>query len=137
MRSATMIASVKRHFCQGLTLPLLLLYLACSSNIELLHLFVHGHDIAVAHSAEQEQDPCHEQIYHNDAEKGCDHRSHLIVTDTCSMCDLAYHGDQVILKTIGFKPVIPFQEEHHSLYKTNPDSYQDVLSPSRAPPALT
>jgi hypothetical protein len=117
------------------TLLLLVLYVCGTSHLELLHSFVHKHEVGVAHSDEQEKDPCHRLIYHNDTEQGCGHDSHLVVSDKCEMCDLVYHGDHAFLSNIEFEPE-NFPNKFFSLFKENLDSYWAVISSSRAPPTF-
>ena len=113
---------------------LLVLYFVGTSHPELLHSFAHSHDAFVVHSEEQEKDPCHRLIYHDDAERGCGHDSHLIVSDRCHMCDLAYHVDHTILSDLAFSTV-EFSSAQFDHYKVDLDSYWAVRSSSRAPPA--
>lgn len=115
-------------------LLLLLLYFVGSSNVKILHSFIHVHDISTTHSDQEELDPCHRLIYHHDVEQGCGHDSHLIPNEKCAMCDSVFLGAQVSLKTIHADLEISFHEEHHSLYKFDIDSYWAVISSSRAPP---
>ena len=126
---------LKRGAIQVLTLFVLVLYTAGTSHLEYLHSMFHGHDVAVTHSDAQEKDPCHRLLYHNDTMQGCDHSSHLIVSDKCEMCDLVYHGDQTMLSDLTLSNG-EFSSEHFDLYKSNLGSYWAVISSSRAPPAL-
>lgn len=120
---------------QWLILLLLSVYIAGTSQLELLHLFVHSNDFVVAHSDEQEKDPCHRLLYHNDIEQGCDNHAHLTVSDKCQMCDLVNHGDQNLLSVITF-PDADFPQDHFVFHKSDLDCYWAVISSSRAPPAL-
>ena len=126
---------LKRSIGQMLSVLLLVLYVAGTSQLELIHSFAHEHEASVSHSNEQEKDPCHRFIYHNDIEPGCNQDSHLIVSDKCQMCDLVCHRDQNLLSNITFQTP-EFLQEHFVFYKTNLDSYCAVISSSRAPPTL-
>ena len=126
---------IKRCIGHVLTCLLIVFYLAGATCLELAHAFVHDHAAAVTHSEAQEKDPCHRLIYHNDGAQGCDHDSHLIVSEKCQMCDLVCHSDQYLLTDINFS--IPgFSQGQFSAYKRSLDSYWAVISSSRAPPAL-
>ncbi len=114
---------------------LLVFYIAGTSSLQIARAFVHSHEHTVVHSAEAEKDPCHRFIYHNDVAQSCDHDSHLVASDTCDMCDLAYHGDQALLNIMNFQ-IVRLKPEFFSHYKVNLDSYWAVISSSRAPPAL-
>jgi hypothetical protein len=124
---------ILRETGKVLTFLLLILYATGSSHLELLHSFVHQHDVVVTHSEEQEKDPCHRMTYHNDADQDCDHDSHLIVPDKCQICHLAAHGDQIILPDVCFASR-QFSSEHFNFYRSILDSYWAVISSSRAPP---
>jgi hypothetical protein len=87
----------------------------------------------VPHSVKQEEDPCHRLIYHSDKENGCGHDSHYIVSDQCEMCDLAIQSDQSLISSVTIHAPIYFQQPF-AIYKDNLDSYQAVISSSRAPP---
>ena len=116
-------------------LLLLVFYVAGTSHLELLHSSVHSHDAIVTHSDEQEGDPCHRFLHHNDVEKGCGHDAHLIVSEKCDMCDLGFYGDQNVLTTVVFS-CAEFSVHFFGCYKSNVDSYWAVISSSRAPPVL-
>jgi hypothetical protein len=117
------------------SLLLLLLYVVGTSHLDLLYSFVHNHDVIVTHSDEQEKDPCHKLLYHNDVKQGCDHKAHLIVSDKCQMCDLIHHGEKSLLTLATFS-FGDFSEGHFIFYKSSLDSYLAVISSSRAPPTL-
>jgi hypothetical protein len=128
-------SAMKRSIRQILTVALLALYIAGSSNINFLHTVVHHDDVVVAHSPEQEKDPCHRGIYHNDSAHASEHDSHVSVSHKCKMCDIAYHGDQTIFSDIEFASQ-EFFNKHFVLRKISLDSHCDGLSSSRAPPFL-
>lgn len=133
MRIEITLKKLKRRAKQIFTLLFLVLYLAGTSQLEFVHSFAHDHEESVSHSDEQEKNPCHRLIYHNDKKESCDHRSHVMASDKCQMCDAIYHGDQNLLSDIAF-PVPDLYEEQFALYKINLDSYWAVISSSRAPP---
>lgn len=115
---------------------LFVLYFIGTSQFEVLHSFVHKHEVQMTHTLGEEMDPCHRLVYHNDVGNGCRHDSHLVASDQCQMCDLAYHGDQTLLTHLEFASGI-FSTEYFNFYKDNLDSYWAVISSSRAPPALS
>lgn len=123
----------KKRGVHQLMFLLSILYLGSTSYPALLHSVVHSHETAVAHSGDQERDPCHRSIYHHDRQSGCDHDSHLIVSDKCKMCDLAFHGDQTIVPHIEISSG-KFDVEYFDSYKQNLAAYRAVISSSRAPP---
>lgn len=119
----------------GKMLPLffVVLYVVGTTHIEWVHSFAHEHANGVLHSGEEEKDPCHRSIYHNDIEHGCHHDSHLIVSDKCKMCDLVSHGDYVFLPPAFFLKE-EFLTQHFTAYKESLERYWSVISSSRAPP---
>ncbi|SKC81604.1 hypothetical protein SAMN05660236_3983 [Ohtaekwangia koreensis] len=125
----------RREHVQVLMLLLSILYIAGSLQFELLHSFIHRHELVITHSHDQEKDPCHRSIYHNDTQEGCEHDAHLIVSTKCQMCDLAFGGDQTILSYV-VSAHGGFSTEYFEFYKLNLESYKAVLSSSRAPPTL-
>jgi hypothetical protein len=114
---------------------LMVLYIIGTAQQDLLHAFSHSHHASISHSEEQEKDPCHRSIYHHDMEQGCDHDSHLNVSDKCQMCDHAFHGDQTFLSHVDFV-TLELSTEHFDCYKQSLDAYWAVISSSRAPPAM-
>lgn len=126
----------KQRIASLLALLLLALYVIGTSPVALIHEFAHDHQVLVTHSQEQEKDPCHRLVYHNDVEAGCDHDVHLTASDTCQMCDLAYHGDQTLLLAASY-PVLKFSDQYFDGYKVSLDAYWAIRSSSRAPPVLS
>jgi hypothetical protein len=126
---------VNRGATQVLTLLLLLMYITGTSQLELVHSLAHDHVSLISHSQEQEEDPCHRLIYHNDVENGCGHDSHLIVTDKCHMCDLTLHCVQSLISSVTIDPPAVGDAEF-VIYNADEASYRAIISSSRAPPVL-
>ncbi len=80
--------------CWGNVL-LLFLYVVGTSNIGSLHTFFHEHEVADLHSEQNEVDPCHIALYHQDRPGGCEHDMHLEEVNTCSLCDVQFHSVQI------------------------------------------
>jgi hypothetical protein len=68
---------------------LMMAYLASAIDIDQFHQLLHGHQ-PVEHSSDQEKDPCHRTIVHNDKEQGCKHDSHFVKTDNCSFSHIIF-----------------------------------------------
>ena len=126
----------KRRFrktvSQVLTFALLIFYIIGTGKLE-IHSIFDDHAVAISHSEEQEEDPCHRTVYHDDWQKGCHHATHLIVSDKCQICDCAIHSDQSLVSSHIDSPV-PYPIKQFITYKNNLDSYFAVISSSRAPP---
>ena len=112
---------------------LLAFYVAGAVQIEALHLLFHTNNQQISHSEAQENDPCHRSVYHQEAEKGCGHHSHIVVTGKCELCDIIAHTDSILLST--------FESQAHQFLTVDfvfasPEvvfAGQTILS-SRAPP---
>jgi hypothetical protein len=129
------IRKVKHGIGKTMTFLLVTLYVAGTSHLELLHSYFHEHDILVTHSEQQEKDPCHRLIYHNDGAQGCHHDSHLTASEKCQTCDLVYHPHKTILSNTYFE-LRQFANSYFEFYKLSLDSYWSVISSSRAPPTV-
>jgi hypothetical protein len=118
-----------------MAIALLVLYVAGSVEFEAFHQLKHAKDELVLHSAKNELDPCHRTLFHQKAEEGCDHKSHVVEDDRCPLCILAGHYEVVTL---------PHQylgnESHHSKYNSlHAISFNlliDYKLPARAPPII-
>ncbi len=129
----------KRRFrksaCQTLTFALLIFYVVGTGKLEVVHSIFHDHAATISHTEEQEEDPCHRAIYHDDVEKGCHHATHLIVSDKCQLCDCATHSDQSLV-SCQIDSSGPYAIKGFISYKDNLDSYCAFISSSRAPPVI-
>lgn len=84
----------KRKVITFFTLFIASLYLAGISGVARLHRLSHTHEV-VSHTGEQEKDPCHRALYHQDLDHGCHHETHLTVSDSCDVCDLILHAEYI------------------------------------------
>jgi hypothetical protein len=112
---------------------LIVLYMGATWQVQVFHGFFHDHEEVVSHSEEQEKDPCHRQIYHHEPAACASHDAHLIASDKCQICDLAFHTDQTLLS----KAVVAaarFEATYFAHCKISLGSYWAVISSSRAPP---
>ncbi len=76
-----------------MVISLLFLYFLGSSRIESLHKLFHKEE--VAHSSLDESDPCHITLYHQQRDGGCDHTSHFVKEDKCSLCDIQFNSNPI------------------------------------------
>ncbi len=71
-------------------LLLLSLYLLGSLEVGTLHSVLHSApDEEELHSEANETNACHQRIYHNQKEKECEHKSHVVASKKCSLCQLS------------------------------------------------
>lgn len=114
-------------------LLLLNIYLVGSIHTDVLHQFLHAHDNAVAHTAEQEKDACHLSVYHQQKNKGCDHGAHFVKRENCNFCHAVFHSEPIVLPKLSVKSFqfcVAVTEKTTSVQLAEVDRH---LSP-RAPP---
>lgn len=68
-----------------LVLLLLLVYLGGVFEFESIHGLIHEPKAEV-HSVQHELDPCHQSLYHQERNQGCEHKYHLTKQDKCPLC---------------------------------------------------
>jgi hypothetical protein len=96
-------------FSAGVVLFFIVLYAIQGNRPETLHHFFHQHEAQVTHSQEEEQDACHQSIYHATTTKGCEHPLHIVANDPCPACDLYFHTDHYIPTTFAFSKEVKKQ----------------------------
>jgi hypothetical protein len=115
----------------GLSALLILIYLVGAFQSNSIHEFVH-HESIELHSEQNEQDECHQVIYHHGKET-CGHKIHISASDKCSLCHLVFHSEQLLPDdrySIGKDPVCQPGTDHYSFSNS---FYAGLLS-ARAPP---
>jgi hypothetical protein len=117
-------------------ITLLLLYGIGNIPVELIHEFVHTHYTIVAHTIEQEKDPCHVSIYHANSDGSCDHETHLTKVEKCNLCHLLFHNDHVALSSSATQFTPSFFSNDERAIITFPREIV-VQLPSRAPPLIS
>jgi hypothetical protein len=113
---------------------LLIFYVTCTSQFEVLHHVFHSHDSLVSHSAEEEKDACHRAVYHHETEQKCDH-SHIVVADKCELCDLISHTEHVLFSSLS-SPSIKFFVVDFVFNLSHVVGTRQSIDSSRAPPAV-
>jgi hypothetical protein len=81
-----------------LVAALIILYAAASLRIDSIHQIFHADEIANLHSPEQEVNPCHKSIYHQQRENGCEHRSHVSAITKCPACECKIATDEWVVE---------------------------------------
>jgi hypothetical protein len=121
---------------KGLSALLLLaLYICGNVEVENLHEFLHAHEIVITHAAEEEKDPCHRSIYHDDVLNDCKHESHYAKSEKCDLCDSIFHPDQVAISHSTFV-VVKSSHTNQSRTKSVDITDLQIHLPARAPPAV-
>ena len=82
---------VKRGTSRFLLVMLLLaIYAAGNLEIASLHSLLHDSSgDSVTHTGKDENDACHQSIYHNLKSEDCSHKSHITALKKCPLCQLA------------------------------------------------
>jgi hypothetical protein len=110
-----------------------LLYSIQGNRPETLHQLLHKHEVTVTHSLADEQDACHQAIYHASAAKGCEHPLHIVANDPCPVCELYFQTDQYTLNTFLFIQEVR-KETPFSYLPSFTYSWFTLQRSSRAPP---
>lgn len=111
---------------------LLLLYLTGNVQVESFHELFHSFERAL-HSQEEEKDPCHRAIYHDEKEKGCEHKTHFTPIKKCPLCHVVPFNDQHVATVDSFDPARSFETFYLSRYIISLPVLEITL-PARAPP---
>lgn len=116
---------------------LLIIYLIANTQVETLHELLHTHaqDDVVVHTTEKEKDPCHRTLYHREKNNGCEHDSHFVKVQKCSLWHVLVHSDQIALQDSSielFKHSFAIPDEFVSVQLTGIENNL----PSRAPPIM-
>ena len=72
------------------TVALVFLYGFGSFPGDSLHAIVHATEVEELHSIVHENDACHQTIFHADAEKGCEHKTHLLNGSKCAFTQIGH-----------------------------------------------
>ena len=111
---------------------LILLYLAGNVETGNFHRLLHQHQ-ADLHSVENENDPCHRKIYHQEVVQDCGHSTHFSEYNKCKLCDVILIKDHLPSLSLFLSEVEP----KAVVYNTLPGSDIILFSSSgsaRAPP---
>lgn len=91
---------------------LAMVYLSSLSVSTLHSYFAHTKVVQEVCTLDDEKDPCHRSIYHQDTKKGCEHESHLIVPIVdCDQC----------------LDIIPNHVSDYKTYHVNSFDYKSLL----------
>jgi len=113
----------------------LFLYLIGSSRIESFHKLFVQHNPPELHAAEQEADPCHRNIYHQEQSGDCEHTTHIVDNHKCLLSDSQIHSAQILENDV---IVIPASFSLAPASATRSSAAEGFYSYSsgRAPPAI-
>lgn len=116
-----------------LALIVAIAYLLGSVSFEALHKLIAGHSQTIAHTQEQEQDPCHITLFHQERTGGCEHTTHIVEIDNCTLCD---HSLPALLALLPEVLSTPTQYTNHTVTEVLSTSKEAVTlyTSGRAPP---
>ena len=89
-------ANILKTLRQACWVLLLALYAAAALKVDSIHELLHAREFAELHSVEQESNPCHKSVYHQEAEKGCEHKSHITENTKCPLCEYNSSADELL-----------------------------------------
>ena len=112
-----------------------MLYAAAAVKINSFHDLFHGQERVELHSPEQETSPCHKSVYHQQSEKGCEHKSHITENTKCPLCEFNVTPDQLIEGISALSKTERDQSNAIVWFDTEPASANVILT-SRGPPAI-
>lgn len=114
---------------------LLFTYLTGTVEFNSFHAVLHPAEEVGLHSDANENNACHQTIYHNVTGKNCEHTSHLVATKKCPLCHLSIQSQDLftscVTKETNQFPA-SFSSEEQETFKGKEFS----LDPSRAPPVV-
>ncbi|MFM7854434.1 MAG: hypothetical protein ACKO96_21550 [Flammeovirgaceae bacterium] len=60
-----------------------------------MHAIVHAREVAELHSSAHESDPCHQLLFHANANKGCEHKTHWVNGAKCAFTQIGHQPTHI------------------------------------------
>ena len=117
-----------------LTIPFLLLYLAGTVELDSFHALFHSADEHVLHSSQQEENSCHNAIYHQQKKNVCHHLSHITQLKKCPLCHVVFHSTHLSSVSFLQEPIVSAKSFKENKESDRPSTFLALRS-SRGPPA--
>ncbi len=115
-------------------LLLLTLYVIGATEMESIHGLLHNSgDETALHSVVNERDACHQSIYHNKTDQDCGHKSHIVETNKCPLCQLTVQSVHILTKSEIVELVYTTYTDG-SYLPSSLETLSSALIPARAPP---
>jgi hypothetical protein len=127
------ITNIIKALRQACWVLLLALYAAAALKVDSIHELIHSTEFAELHSVEQESNPCHKSVYHQEAENGCEHKSHITENTKCALCECKVTPDQLVEEFFAQSNVERAQSKQTIWCDAEPTSATISLA-SRGPP---
>jgi hypothetical protein len=126
----------KSGFAACTVLFLLVIYLVGTVELSSFHALLHNtQNQKELHSAVNESSGCHQSVYHNKKDQGCEHKSHIVANKKCDLCHLS-------LESFHFASIRPADYFTISLELPSCEIEAAIVGgtfshlPSRAPPIV-
>lgn len=127
--------NIKGDFKVFSTVIILFFYVIGNIPPPFFHSLVYVHDSVVSHAAEQEKDACHVSLYHEGRDGSCEHKTHLVKVEKCSLFHPVLQKDGVTFSNSSSQFVyFYFSINEHMVSCLSHDVA--VQLPPRAPPVL-
>lgn len=81
--------------CRVAIVALLFFYILGSFPSDSIHAIVHAKEVTELHSSAHESDPCHQLLFHANANKGCEHKTHWINGAKCAFTQIGHQPSHV------------------------------------------
>jgi hypothetical protein len=128
------ITNIIKRIQQACWVLLLVLYGAAALKVDSVHELFHAQELKELHSPEQENNPCHKSVYHQEAEKGCEHKSHITENTKCPLCEYNVTPDQLVNEFLASSEVKADESKQIVWFEAVTTSATICLT-SRGPPA--
>ena len=117
-----------------LSIPFLLLYLAGTVELDSFHGLFHSNEESTLHSAQQEENSCHNAIYHQQKNNVCHHQSHITQLKKCPLCHIVFHSVHLSSVRFSTEPLVRVENFKVKSSLQLPSDFLFLL-PSRGPPS--
>jgi len=116
-----------------LSIPFMVLYLAGTVELGSFHDLFHSDDEIALHSELQEQNSCHNAIYHQQKSNVCHHQFHITQLKKCPLCHVVIHASHLSNVRFSSEPVIRGEKVKEKSDLQPPSNFIVSLA-SRGPP---
>lgn len=114
---------------------LLVLYSLAAFKVDSFHALFHAQELKELHSAAQESNLCHKSIYHQESDKGCEHKSHFTENTKCPLCEYNVSADHLFRENSDAEKLLTASSPK-ALYRFDVISIAQFSHADRGPPAI-
>ena len=116
-----------------LSIPFLFLYLAGTVELDSFHGLFHANEESTLHSLQQENNSCHNAIYHQKKNNVCHHTAHITQFKKCPLCHVAFHSFHLSSVRFSAEPLVSSENIKEKYLLQQVSAFAARLS-SRGPP---